>query len=199
MVSVCVSIPWNWSLQFWHTLQSCGAPGEPHCPFTSAALPHRKHMGWEAWLDMCKSEVHIFVLWYTCCSSRGKEEKSGEGRSMFLFAGAFCLLALLFSVLQPGAAIENQMNSQLLPSNSISGGKQKPATVTGRKRGRGGPGFGRKPFPFLLSPGTIPGEMRLLPSGDAEEEPHLCPAWKHKGMSCLPWAWVVLLFSDAST
>ena len=105
------------------------------------------------------------LLSHARCSSRGKETKSSEGRSTFLFAGAFCSLALFFRILQARAAIENQMNSQLLPSNSISGGKQKPATVAGSKRGRGRRRLGRKPFAFLLSPGMVPGEMGLRPWG----------------------------------
>ena len=137
------------------------------------------------------------MLSHTRCSSRGKETKSSKGRSTFLFAGAFCSLALLFRILQARAGIENQMNSRLLPSNSISGGKQKPATVAGRKRGRGRRRLGRKLFPFLLSPRMVPGEMGLRPWG----------MWRrsltstHPGstrMRCLPWTWVVFLLPDIS-
>lgn len=139
----------------------------------------------------------VSSLSYTRCSWRGKEGKSSEGRSTFLFAGAFCLLALLFGILQARAAIENQMNSQLLPSNSISGGKQKPATVTGRKRGRGRHGFGRKLFLFLLSLGKVPGETGLHPWG----------TWRRSltsvhpggtGMRPLPWSWLLFLLPDVS-
>lgn len=99
---------------------------------------------------------------FRCCHTHialpeGKKKKSRKGRSTFLFAGAFGSLASLFSILQARAAIGNQMNSQLLPSNSISGGKQKPATVAGRKRGRGRRGFGRKLFLSSFPQGRSPG------------------------------------------
>lgn len=117
---------------------------------------------------------------YARCSSGGKEVKSSEGRSTFLFGDAFCSLAVLFGVLPARAAIENQMNPQLLPPNSISGGKQKPATVAGRKRGRGKRGVSRKAISFPPSPREGPRGDGTVPRGDVEEEP---PALVARGAS----------------
>jgi len=47
------------------------------------------------------------------------------------------------------------MSSQLLPSNSIRGGKQKPANVAGRGGGRGKRWLCRKLLPLLPSPGGL--------------------------------------------
>lgn len=148
------------------TPRSCKAPAEHHDLFTDAALPNQGHMAYgETCLNICKSGVHnsSALTQALLFQKKRMKKKNSKRERTFLFAGAFCSFALLFSILKAWAAIENQMSSQLLPSNSISGGKQKPANVAGRKRGRGKRWLCRNLFPFLLSLGKVPGETGLCP------------------------------------
>lgn len=93
-----------------------------------------------------------------------EKKKKEQGKKHIFIYRCFLLAHFAPQPLQARAAIENQMNSQLLPSNSIRGGKQRPATAleeAGPRRARSG----RELLPSLLPQGWALGTRGCAPGG----------------------------------
>lgn len=141
------------------------APGEHLHPLPSTAVHPWKHPAGKTHLDI-NPGFPFSPLSSTLLFQRGRKKKKEQGKKPIFIYRCFLLAHFAPQPLQARAATENQMNSQLLPSNSIRGGKQRPATALEEGRAASS-----------LLPQGWPGDKGLHPQGTRRRSlPSIPPA-----------------------